>query len=71
MWPTRWAPLVSVTTRASSRPSIASISSPVSAKWPRWLVPIWSSKPSAVSLRGGAITPALFTRRSSPSFAER
>ncbi len=29
------------------------------AKWPRWLVPNCSSKPSAVRLRGGTITPAL------------
>src|SRR5215207_11683126 len=49
----------SVTTRASSPPSIPPIRSPASPTCPRWLVPNWSSKPSAVSLRGGAITPAL------------
>ena len=42
-----------------------SSSRPVSAKWPRWLVPSWSSKPSAVSRRGGAMTPALLTSESS------
>ena len=40
----------------------------MSAKWPRWLVPNWSSKPSAVRRRGGAITPALLTSRSRPSW---
>src|SRR4029077_12516234 len=44
--------------------------SPVSAKWPRTLVPNWSSKPSCVSRRGGAITPALLTSRSRLSCAE-
>ena len=35
------------------------------ATWPRWLVPYWSSKPSTVSrYRGGVITPALLTSRS-------
>ena len=30
-----------------------------STKWPRWLVPNWVSKPSAVRPSGVAITPAL------------
>ena len=39
---------------------------PVSAKWPRWLVPNCNSKPSAVSWRwGGFNTPALLIKRSS------
>src|SRR5204863_8789997 len=58
--------LETVTTRASARPSIASISRAVRAKWPRWLVPSCSSKPSLVPRRGAAITPALLTSRSSP-----
>ena len=36
----------------------------VRAKWPRWLVPNWSSNPSSVVRRGVAITPALLTSRS-------
>ncbi len=51
------APLATVTTR----PVIRSSSSPVSAKWPRWFVPICISKPSTVARFGTAITPALFT----------
>ena len=66
--PVLWAVLDSVTTRASSRPSISGSSRLVSAKWPRWLVPNWSSKPSAVWRRGGAITPALLISRSRPSW---
>lgn len=34
-------------------------------KWPRWFVPICSSKPSAVRSFGVCITPALFTSASS------
>src|SRR5215210_8248940 len=51
----RCAPEAIVTTRSVTWPS----SSPVSAKWPRWLVPIWVSKPSFVRPSGTAITPAL------------
>ena len=71
MRPIRCALLESVTTRASSRPSISPISRPVSAKWPRWLVPNWSSKPSAVLRRGVAITPALLISRSRPWWPAR
>jgi hypothetical protein len=67
MRPVRCAVLDSVTTRPSVRPSIVSIRRPVSAKWPRWLVPNCSSNPSAVWRRGVAITPALLISRSSPS----
>ena len=46
MWPTRCITELTVTTR--DRPEVRSRSSsrPVRAKWPRWLVAIWSSKPS-------------------------
>ena len=55
-----------VVTRGAGASSRCGISRPVSAKWPRWLVPNCSSKPSTVSRRrGGAITPALLTSRSS------
>src|ERR1700736_3416140 len=39
----------------------------VSAKWPRWLVPISLSNPSTVCACGTAMMPALFTRTSAPS----
>src|ERR1700730_75894 len=39
----------------------------VSAKWPRWLVPIWLSNPSTVCACGTAMMPALFTSTSAPS----
>src|SRR6476646_2650214 len=39
----------------------------VSAKWPRWLVPIWLSKPSTVCAYGTAMMPALLTSTSTPS----
>ena len=39
----------------------------VQAKWPRWLVPICSSNPSAVVLRGAAMMPALLMRMSTRS----
>src|SRR5215218_2350214 len=59
-----------VTTRGAGAARSRSTRSPVSAKWPRWLVPSWSSNPSAVVPCGGAITPALLTSRSSgPSWA--
>ena len=54
-------PLATVTTRA---PRSASISRPVNANGPKWLVAICSSKPSAVVIRGVAMTPALLTRMS-------
>src|SRR3954452_10096260 len=57
----RCAPEDTVTTRSRSRGS----SRLVSAKWPRWLVPICSSKPSLVRVSGVAMTPALLTRTSS------
>ena len=44
----RWAVLLTVTTREPSTGSMLSSSCPVSAKWPRWLVPNCSSKPSLV-----------------------
>src|SRR5947209_6432784 len=56
----RCAPEETVTTRSVMRPS----SRLVSAKWPRWLVPICSSKPSFVRVSGVAITPAVLTRTS-------
>ena len=48
----RCMPLLTVTTRDPGVASRAASSSPVSAKWPRWLVPSCISKPSAVSRRG-------------------
>ena len=56
--------LLTVTTRDPSTGSRLSSSSPVSAKWPRWLVPNCSSKPSVVVCFGGYITPALLISRS-------
>src|SRR5215207_3761652 len=53
--PPRCAPEATVTTRSVTWGS----SRLVSAKWPRWLVPICNSKPSAVRLSGVLITPAL------------
>ncbi len=35
----------------------------VSATWPKWLVPIWLSKPSLVSANGAAMMPALLISR--------
>lgn len=43
----------------------------MSAKWPRWLVPICISKPSTVSRRGMAMTPALFTSTSRRGWSRR
>ena len=53
--PPRCAPEATVTTRSVTCGS----SRLVSAKWPRWLVPICNSKPSTVRLSGVLITPAL------------
>src|SRR6202012_4028898 len=39
----------------------------VNAKWPRWLVPIWLSKPSAVRAYGAAMMPALLMSTSALS----
>jgi AcrR family transcriptional regulator len=67
MLPMRWAPEATVTTRPRTRSS----SRLASAKWPRWLVPNCSSKPSAVRPKGGTITPALLISSSiSPSHEE-
>src|SRR4029079_3688260 len=52
-----------VTTRS---PTLGS-SRLVSAKWPRWLVPIWLSKPSTVCAYGTAMMPALLISKSTPS----
>ena len=49
----------------TTRPVTSGSSRFVSAKWPRWFVPNCSSKPSAVRERGGTMTPALLTSRSS------
>ena len=60
----RWPIEETVTTR----PVTCSSRRLVSAKWPRWLVPNCSSKPSAVATSGGIMTPALLISRSiSPS----
>ncbi len=69
MLPWRWAIEETVTTRAASDSSSFGSSRPVRAKWPRWLVPNWSSKPCSVSIRGGAMTPALLISRSSGAHA--
>src|SRR5712671_5696432 len=53
-----------VTTREPGTGSICSSSSPVRAKWPRWLVPNCSSNPSPVACLGVSITPALLTSKS-------
>ncbi len=60
MRPDRWAPEETVTTRRV----MAGRRRLVRAKWPRWLVPNCSSKPSAVRDSGGIITPALLMSRS-------
>src|SRR2546430_808210 len=60
----RCAWLLTVTTREPGTGSICSSSSPVRAKWPRWLVPSCSSNPSRVICLGGNITPALLISRS-------
>src|SRR6266702_429142 len=66
MLPLWCSPLDTVTTRGwPPDASRAGSSRPVSAKWPRWLVPNCISNPSAVSWRGIIITPALLTSRSS------
>ena len=46
-------------------------SSAVSRKCARWFVPNWSSKPSAVRVSGGNITPALLTSTSRRSRSAR
>ena len=56
--------LLTVTTREPRTGSRLSSSSPVKAKWPRWLVPNCISNPSAVSCFGVHITPALLISRS-------
>ena len=48
----------------TTRPVTCGSSRLVRAKWPRWLVPNWSSKPSLVRDSGGIITPALLMSRS-------
>src|ERR1700677_3353002 len=60
MAPIWWTPEDTVTTRPVTFGSRRF----VSAKWPRWLVPNCSSKPSAVRASGGIITPALLISRS-------
>ena len=67
VWPCSRAMLVMVTTRAAAAASRAGISSSVSTKWPRWLVPTWVSKPSFVSPAGVAMRPALLSRMSTCS----
>ncbi len=57
--PMRWPALLTVTTREAGEAGSRSNSSPVRAKWPRWFVPNWSSKPSVVVACGVYITPAL------------
>ena len=44
----RWPVLLTVTTREPATGNTRSSSRPVKAKWPRWLVPNCSSKPSLV-----------------------
>lgn len=63
--------LLTVTTREPGTGSIRSSSSPVSAKWPRWLVPNCISKPSRVVCLGVYITPALLISRSMRSSRDR
>src|SRR3954453_16234773 len=58
MTPARCAPEATVTTRSVTCGS----SRLVNAKWPRWLVPNCSSKPSAVRPAGTIMIPALLTR---------
>ncbi len=60
----RCARLLTVTTREPGTASICSSSSPVRAKWPRWLVANCSSNPSPVVCFGGNITPALLISKS-------
>ncbi len=44
------------------------MSRPTSTKWPTWLVPKWSSKPSSVRPSGANMMPALAMRRSRRSW---
>ena len=62
---------LTVTMRERSVVTMRSSSRPVRAKWPRWLVAICSSKPSAVWRYGVPMTPALLTRRSSRAWLAR
>src|SRR6056297_1193029 len=64
LWPT----LLTLTTRDPSVAIRRSMSSSVKAKWPRWLTPIWNSKPSAVVCHSVYITPALLISRSMRSW---
>ena len=59
----RWPWLLTVTTREPGAASTRSSSRPVSAKWPRWLVPNCNSKPSLVVDFGVIITPALLIKQ--------
>ena len=65
------ARLLIVTTLAPGRASREGSSRPVKAKCPRWLVPNCISKPSVVTRAGMAMTPALLTRMSNPSWLLR
>ena len=62
--PRRCSDELTVTTRGSAAAARMSSSSPVSAKWPRWLPANWISCPCGLSDRGGIITPALLTSTS-------
>ena len=66
----RWPMLLTVTTREPATGSSRSSSRPVKAKWPRWLVPNCSSKPSLVVDFGVHITPALLISRSMRSCSD-
>ena len=65
------AVLVTVTTRAAGARSSAGSRCAVNAQCPRWSTPSCISKPSTVVRSGIAITPALFTSRSTRSCAAR
>ena len=62
--PMVWAMLETVTIRGSLAFFQVGRRWAVKAKWPKWLVPTWSSNPSAVVLLGGIMTPALLMRTS-------
>jgi hypothetical protein len=63
--------LVTVTTLADGARSSAGSRCAVRAQCPRWSTPNCISNPSTVVRCGIAITPALFTRRSTRSCAAR
>src|SRR4051794_30268473 len=69
--PMNRAVLVTVTTRADAARSSTGSRCAVNAQWPKWSTPSCCSNPSTVARCGIAITPALFTSRSTRSCPAR